>query len=111
MSQRKEATMILISVMYPAGAETKFDLDYYMKKHTPLVKERWTPLGLKNLQVVRGTAKGDGSAADYQIMAFLTFGSADDFKAAGKTHGTEIFGDIPNFTNAQPTVQINEILG
>jgi uncharacterized protein (TIGR02118 family) len=103
--------MILISVMYPAGAQSTFDLDYYMKKHIPLVKERWTPLGLKNLQVVRGTAKGDGSAADYQVMAFLTFGSDGDFKAAGKAHGTEIFADIPNFTNTQPTLQINDILG
>ena len=29
--------MILITVMYPAGAETKFDSDYYLQKHIPLV--------------------------------------------------------------------------
>lgn len=102
--------MILITVMYPAGAETKFDLDYYLSKHIPLLKERWTPLGLSHVQVVKGIGKPDGSAPDYQMMALLTFGSLDDFKAAGKAHGREIFADIANFTDAQATVQINDIL-
>ena len=103
--------MILVTVMYPAGAQTTFDLDYYMKKHIPLVQERWGSLGLKGAQVLKGAAKADGTAADYQMMALLTFESLDAFKAAGKAHGPEIFADIPKFTNTQPVVQINEILG
>ncbi|WP_315836010.1 EthD family reductase [Bradyrhizobium prioriisuperbiae] len=102
--------MILVTVMYPAGADTKFDLDYYLKTHMPLVQSRWGSLGLKNAQVVKGAAKGDGSAAEYQMMALLTFESLDAFKAAGKAHGAEIFADIPKFTNTQPLVQINDIL-
>jgi uncharacterized protein (TIGR02118 family) len=103
--------MILVSVMYPGGAHTTFDLDYYMQKHIPLVKERWTPHGLKSAQVLRGAGKADGSAADYQMMALLTFGSLEDFKSAGKAHGKEIFADIPKFTNSQAVVQINDIIG
>lgn len=102
--------MILVTVMYPVGSQTTFDTEYYLQKHIPLVKERWTTHGLKSAQVLRGTAKPDGSAPDYQMMALLTFGSLDDFKSAGKAHGREIFADIPNFTNAQAAVQINEIL-
>lgn len=34
--------MVLISVMYPGGAGTRFDMDYYLKKHMPLVSERWS---------------------------------------------------------------------
>ena len=102
--------MILVTVMYPAGAGTTFDLDYYLKKHIPLVKARWTSLGLKSAQVLRGAGKPDGTPPDYQMMALLTFGSLDDFKAAGKAHGAEIFADIPKFTNTQAVVQINEIL-
>lgn len=100
--------MILVTVMYPTG-ET-FDVDYYLKTHMPLVKDRWGPHGLKNAQAVKGVAKADGTAPDYQIAALLTFGSMDDFKAAGKAAGKEIFADIANFTKAQATVQINEIL-
>ena len=102
--------MILVTVMYPADAQTTFDTDYYLNKHMPLVKERWSPHGLKGAQVIRGTAKADGSAPDYQMMALLTFGSMEDFKSAGKAHGREIFADIANFTNAKATVQINDIL-
>jgi uncharacterized protein (TIGR02118 family) len=100
--------MILVTVMYPAGE--KFDTDYYLKTHMPLVKDRWGPHGLKSAQAIKGMAKPDGSVPDYQMMALLTFGSMDDFKAAGKAHGKEIFADIPNFTKAQAVVQINDVL-
>jgi uncharacterized protein (TIGR02118 family) len=100
--------MILVSVMYPAGAT--FDTDYYLKTHMPLVKERWGPHGLRSAQVLRGAAKPDGSAPDYQMIALLTFGSLDDFKAAGKAHGREVFADIANFTDAKAVVQINDVL-
>lgn len=100
--------MILVTVMYPAGE--KFDVDYYLKTHMPLVKERWGPLGLKSAQAIKGVAKPDGSAPDYQMVALLTFGSMDDFKAAGKAHGKEIFNDIPKFTSAQAVVQINDVV-
>lgn len=100
--------MILVSVMYPTGA--KFDADYYLKTHMPLVKDRWGPHGLKSAQVLRGAAKPDGSPPDYQMIALLTFGSLDDFKAAGKAHGREVFADIANFTDAQAVVQINDVL-
>lgn len=100
--------MILVTVMYPTGEA--FDTNYYLKTHMPLVKDRWGPLGLKNAQAIKGIAKADGSTPDYQMTALLTFGSMDDFKAAGKAHGKEIFADIPNFTKAQAVVQINDVV-
>ncbi|MET0907171.1 MAG: EthD family reductase [Tardiphaga sp.] len=103
--------MILVTVMYPVAGSTRFDLDYYLKTHIPLVKERWGAHGLNQTQVVKGVGKADGGAVEYQVMAMLTFASLDDFKAAGKAHGREIFADIPNFTDSQALVQINEILG
>lgn len=27
-----------------------------------------------------------------------------------KQHGAEIMGDIPNFTNIQPTIQVDEVV-
>ena len=99
--------MILITVMYPPG---NFDLDYYLKTHIPLLKTRWTDYGLKSAQVLRGKAKGDGSAPEYPMTALLTFASLEDFQKAGKAHGAEVFADVAKFTNVQPLVQINEIL-
>ncbi len=103
--------MITITVTYPSDSGSKFDVDYYLQKHIPLVKQKWAEHGLTHVKVVRGLAKADGSAPDYQIMAILSFGSLEGFKAAGKLHGKEIFADIPNFTDLQATIQINENIG
>ena len=101
--------MILVSVMYPGGADAlPFDLDYYLKHHMPLVRERWSSMGLEKVEVVKASGTPDGSPAPFQVMALLTFRSLDDFQKAGAAHGKEIFGDIPNFFKGQPVVQINE---
>ncbi|MCB5175877.1 MULTISPECIES: EthD family reductase [Microvirga] len=103
--------MILVTVMYPNDAEAAFDRDYYLQKHIPLVKERWTELGLTDVQILSGVGQPNGNPPMYRMIALLTFGSLQQFKDAGKAHGREIFADIANFTNVQPIMQINEIAG
>jgi uncharacterized protein (TIGR02118 family) len=98
--------MILVSVMYPAGP--KFDMGYYLSHHMPLVRERWSSLGLHEATVVKGAGTPDGKAAPFQVMALLRFESADAFRKAAAAHGEEIFADIPKFTDAQAQVQIND---
>lgn len=100
--------MILVSVMYPGGSGTRFDMDYYLQKHMPLVSERWSSQGLHDYKVVKGVSTPDGAPPPFQVMALLRFESAEAFKAAAEANGPEIFGDIPNFTNVQPAVQLND---
>jgi uncharacterized protein (TIGR02118 family) len=100
--------MIVVSVMYPGGADATFDESYYLQTHIPLVQERWGGMGLTGVQLLRGAGTPDGSTPPYRVTALLTFGSLSDFQAAGQAHGREIFADIPKFTNVQPVVQINE---
>ena len=102
--------MVLISAMYPNEPGSRFDQDYYLQKHVPLVRERWSPMGLEALRLVRGVAAGDGSPAPYQVIALLSFRSLQDFQKAAEAHVQEILGDIPNFTSVQPVIQINEDL-
>ncbi|MBK1659376.1 EthD family reductase [Paracraurococcus ruber] len=103
--------MIMVSVLYPQDGGTKFDEAYYMQKHIPLVKERWSGMGLQDLKVLKGVPGPDGSAAPYRIMAMLTWESAEAFGKGAKAHGPELFGDVPNFTDIKPAVQISELLG
>jgi len=95
--------------MYPNEPGT-FNQDYYLQKHIPLVKKRWTSMGLIDVRLVRGVGTLDGTPIPYQGMALLSFRSMQDFQKAVETHAQEIFSDIPNFTNAQPVVQISEDL-
>jgi uncharacterized protein (TIGR02118 family) len=102
--------MVLISVMYPGGEDATFDSAYYVERHIPLVKGRWTAMGLDNVQLVKALATPDGSAPRFAVIALLTFRSLEAFQGAAQAHGGEIFADIPKFTNVKPVVQINEPL-
>ena len=76
-----------------------------------MVGDRWGSMGLKGAKVVRGLTGGDpGGPAPYQIVALVEFDSLESFQAAVDAHGDEIFGDIPNFTDTTPTVQISEVI-
>lgn len=100
--------MVLISVMYPSDSGTRFDMEYYLKNHMPLVSQRWSPKGLHDYTVLKGVGTPDGGAPAYQVVANLRFESAEAFKKAASEDGPEIFGDIPNFTDSQPVVQISD---
>lgn len=100
---------MIVAVMYPAKPNGRFDLDYYMQKHIPLVKARWESCGLREVRVLRGTG-APGGEATYGVVALLRFGSMADFERAGREHGKEVLGDIPNFTDAQPVMQFCEEL-
>jgi uncharacterized protein (TIGR02118 family) len=94
--------------MYQVGPGNRFDLDYYLKTHMPLVGSLWTSMGLKEAGVLHGTGSPGGGPAAFQVIALLDFDSLDQFKAAADAHGAAIFGDIPNFTDVQPAIQFND---
>jgi uncharacterized protein (TIGR02118 family) len=102
--------MVVISVMYPTGSGSRFDFDYYLHKHVPLVDTRWGDLGLRELQIFRGVASLEGGGPAFHVTALLTFGSIEEFQNAMSKHGAEIIADIVNFTDSQPALQINEPL-
>lgn len=101
---------MIVSVMYQVGAGHRFDLDYYMKSHIPLVGSLFGPAGMKGAQILQGVGSPSGDGATYHVIALLDFESLDAFKAAADTHGAAVFGDIPKFTDVQPVVQFNERL-
>ncbi|MHA7923966.1 MAG: EthD family reductase [Marinobacter sp.] len=102
--------MIKVSVLYPKTPESTFDIDYYRDTHMALVRDR---LGnaCKRTAIESGIAGGaPGEEPTYIAMGHLYFDSLDQFQTAFGPHAKEILGDIPNFTNVQPTVQISEVI-
>jgi hypothetical protein len=65
-------------------------------------------MGLVKMEWMRGLATPDGGEPGYEVITLLTFISREAFEAGLAAFGEEILGDIPNFTNAQPLVQINQ---
>ncbi len=101
--------MIKVSVLYPKGANSNFDMNYYLTKHIPMVKQK-LGTACKSVAVEEGIGGGaEGVPAAYLAMAHLTFDSVDAFQKAFGPHAEVIMGDVPNYTNTQPTVQISEV--
>ena len=104
--------MIVVTVMYPNTEGSKFDLAYYTESHLPLVQQRWSSMGMQDVRVSKGIAGGGrGVPAPYQIIAEMTFDSMDSLQKAQGAHGAEIGGDVANFTDVTPVMQIGETVG
>jgi uncharacterized protein (TIGR02118 family) len=100
--------MVVLSVFYPATDGARFDTAYYHATHIPLVKSAFASTGLANIQVLHGLSAGDGGPAPYIAMAFLRFESADALRASMTgPRAAEVLGDIANFTNVQPLLQVS----
>lgn len=101
--------MIRVSVMYPNGAGSHFDMAYYCKTHIPMTQRLLAP-ALKGVTVEQGIGGGaPGSLAPYLAIGHLQFDSVEAFEAAFTPHGQELMDDIPNYTNTQPVIQISEV--
>lgn len=101
--------MFSVTVLYPKTDTSRFDMDYYLNQHTPLVRERLTPVGLTGVDLKEGIAGGTpGTAQAYTMITQLNFDSMEALQNAMATHGPELIGDIPNFTDVQPQMQISQ---
>ena len=103
--------MIKVSVLYPNEEGKKFDLDYFVNSHFPMVHARLDSMGLVRSEVENGLSSADPNApAPYVAVGVLYFEKVDEVHEAFKTHGREIMGDIKNYTEVQPQIQISEIV-
>jgi uncharacterized protein (TIGR02118 family) len=100
-----------VTVMYPNTPGSKFDMDYYLANHIPLVNKLWGDK-LISVRAVKGLATPDPDIpAPYQVMAILEMENPGVLQQLIAEHGQEVMGDIPKFTDVQPVVQISENLG
>lgn len=102
--------MIKVSVFYPNPDNCKFDFDYYCKSHIPMVRDR---LGdaCQGIAIDKGETGGEpGARPPFVAMAHFFFESAEVSQAAFGPHEDEIMGDIPNYTNVQPIIQLSDVL-
>jgi uncharacterized protein (TIGR02118 family) len=106
----KVFAMIKVSVMYPNTPGARFNHEYYANKHMPLVKQRMGDT-CKFYTVDKGIAGGaPGTAATYVGMCHIYCDSVESFQKGFGPHADEIMGDIPNYTDLAPTIQISEVV-
>lgn len=101
--------MATISVVYPRAPGATFDYDYYQNHHLPMAVKRWADAGLVGGEALVGKSAADGSDAPFFAIGIIHFDSDEALKAAlNGEHAPEIIGDIRNFTDVEPIIQINE---
>jgi uncharacterized protein (TIGR02118 family) len=77
----------------------------------PLVETRLKGFGLVRWEVDMGVAGGTpGSDAPFVAMGHLYFKAPAEFEKGMAIHRKELLGDVPNYTNVQPQVQIGEMV-
>ena len=102
--------MIRLTALYPNTKGGWFDMDYYLKKHVPFVKERIASFGAR-LELEEGMAGAlPESPSAYVVIGSVTYKSMEDLQNVLTMYGEEIMADIPNYTNLQPIMQISRVI-
>ena len=101
---------IKVSVLYSNEENKSFNMDYYCNKHIPMVRNL---LGdaIIDASVEKGLAGGvPGAPAAFIAMGNIYFSSMESFQNAFGPHAATIMGDIPNYTNIKPIIQVSEVM-
>ena len=101
--------MFKVAILYPNGDDKTFDMDYYEKKHMPMVAG-FLGANLKFYEIDKGIA---GRTPNDKVL-FLAIGyfyitDVAEYNKAIAQNRDAVINDFKNYTNIQPVVQINEI--
>ncbi|NNC70748.1 MAG: EthD family reductase [Flavobacteriaceae bacterium] len=102
--------MIKITILYPNGEDKTFDMAYYATKHMPMLDSLFGD-ALKQYNIDKGMAgRTPDDPIPYAAIGYLYFDTLEAYETSFGPHAEKIIGDIPNYTNIQPIIQISEIM-
>lgn len=104
-----QAGMFKVEVLYPNGEDKAFDMDYYEKKHMPMVAGL---LG-KNLsfyEINKGIAgRTPNDKVPFVAIGYFYVKDVAEYNKAIAQNRDRVVSDFKNYTNIQPMIQISEI--
>jgi uncharacterized protein (TIGR02118 family) len=104
--------MIRVAVLFPSTPDAKFDMDYFKVNHLRLIRSKLGPRGMVRVEMDRGTSGIDhDSPAPYVAVTYLVFKSVASFRTAFTDVREDVLGDLANFTDITPHIQVSEIVG
>ncbi len=91
--------MKTVFVTYPGDSSTRFDRQYYVTNHLPLVTSAWGPLGMQSITAFFPAGTGEGTIA----VCVCEFRDDEAINAAlHAPETTAVMEDVPHFTDAKP---------
>jgi len=101
--------MIKVSVLYPNKPGSHFDVEYYLNTHMPMAdKLLGTAIKATSVEIGRAGATPDETPPFAAICGF-TCETVQEFNNAFLPVAAQLQGDIPNYTNIEPMIQISDI--
>jgi uncharacterized protein (TIGR02118 family) len=93
-----------VTVLYPVGDGTTFDMEYYRTKHKEICFQSLD--GLERIEIDEGI-----EGQPYHAIAHLYFPSMEAIQASmGNPKAGDAAADVANFTNTTPTMQISSVV-
>jgi uncharacterized protein (TIGR02118 family) len=101
--------MVKITVLYPSKPGCRFDVDYYLNTHMPMSsKLLGTAIKAISVEIGRSGATPEDRPPFAAICGF-TCETVQAFTDAFLPVATQLQGDIPNYTDIEPIIQISDI--
>jgi len=89
----------IVYVTYRGGPDTRFDRDYYVERHLPLVMKAWRRYGLESVAAFFPATQ----EAETIAICECRFRSASAVDAAFRSPETpEVMADVQRFTDVEP---------
>src|SRR5579859_3798795 len=101
--------MIKVTILYPNRPGSRFDADYFINVHMPMAIEL-LGAAVKGVSAEIGIAGATpNEPPPYAALCAFTCESTSAFTAAFLPHASTLQGDIPNYTDIAPVIQISEL--
>lgn len=97
-----------LQVIYPVADGTRFDMEYYLGTHMPLVAEHMGA-HIENTLVTKGVAGGPDTPPPFHAVATMTFADREALDAA-MAAAPPVIADIANFTDTTPQMLVGEVV-
>ena len=108
-SPATQAGMFKVEILYPNGDGKTFDMDYYEKKHMPMVAG-FIGKNLKFYEINRGIAgRAQGDKPPFVATGYFYITDVAEYNKAISQNRDAIVSDFKNYTNIQPVVQISQV--
>ena len=108
-SSTPEAGMFKVAILYPNGDDKTFDMDYYEKKHMPMVAG-FLGKNLKFYEIDKGIAGiAPNDKVPFVAIGYFYISDVAEYNKAIAQNRDAVINDFKNYTNIQPVVQISEI--
>jgi len=101
--------MVKVSVLYPNKPGSRFDVEYYLNTHMPMAARLLGP-AVKAITVEIGhPGPGPEDTPPFAAICGFTSETVEDFMGAFSPVASQLQGDIPNYTDIEPVIQISDI--